>query len=46
MINALPSYTIISNAAVCNTVYNYDVLDRLYASSHTIVVETSTLQNH
>ena len=33
-INTLPSYTSISNAAVGNTVYNQDVSQRFYASSH------------
>ena len=33
-INALPSYTSISNAAIGNTVYNQDVSHRLCASSH------------
>ena len=46
LINVLPSYTSISNAAVGNTVYNYDVSHRLYASSHTIVTEISILKNH
>jgi hypothetical protein len=43
VINTLPSYTSISNAAVGNTVYNEDYSHRLYASSHTIVVEISIL---
>jgi hypothetical protein len=34
VINTLPSYTSISNAAVGNTVYHQDVSHRLYASSH------------
>jgi hypothetical protein len=40
-ITTLPSYTSIPNAAVGNTVYNYDVSHRLYASSRTTVVEIS-----
>jgi len=43
VINALASYTSISNVTVGNTVYNYDVSHRLYSSSRTIVVETSIL---
>ena len=43
VINTLLSYTSIANAAFGNTVYNYDVSRRLYASSHTIVVEISVL---
>ena len=46
LINALPSYTGISNAAVGNTVYNCDVSRRLYASSRTMVTEISILKNH
>jgi hypothetical protein len=38
VINTLPSYTSISNAAVGNTIYNYDVSHRFYASSHVIVI--------
>ena len=41
VINTLPSYTSISNAAVGNTIYNEDISHRSYASSHTIVVEIS-----
>ena len=41
VINTLPSYTGISNAAFGNTIHNYDVSRRFYASSHTIVVEIS-----
>jgi predicted transcriptional regulator len=37
VINTLPRYTSISNAAVRNTVYNYDISPRFYASSHTRV---------
>jgi hypothetical protein len=37
VINALPSYTSISNAAVGNTVYNYDVSHRFYAVLTTVV---------
>jgi len=43
VIITLPSYTSISNAAVGNTVYNYDVSHRFYASSHIIVAEISIL---
>jgi hypothetical protein len=32
VINPLPSYTSISNAAAGNTIYNYDVSRRFYAS--------------
>jgi hypothetical protein len=32
VINTLPSYTSISNAAVGNTIYNEDVSHRFYAS--------------
>jgi len=39
VINTLPSYTSISNAAVGNTIYNWDVSQRFYASSHINVVE-------
>jgi hypothetical protein len=46
LINALPSYTSISNAGVGNAVYSYNVSHRLYASSHTIVTEISILKNH
>jgi len=42
-INILPSYTGISNAALCNTLYNYDVSHRLYVNSTNIVVEISIL---
>ena len=45
VINTLPSYTSISNAALGNTVYNQDISHRLYASSHNIVVEISVLEN-
>ena len=41
VINTLPSYTSISNAAVGNTIYNYDVSHRFYTSSHIIVVDIS-----
>jgi len=41
--NTLPSYTSISNAAVRKTVYNQDVSQRIYTSSHIIVVEISIL---
>ena len=44
MINILPSYTSISNAAVGNTNYNKDVSHRFYASSHIIDVEISILK--
>jgi len=43
VISTLPSHTSISNAAVGNTIYNYDVSHRLYGSSHIIVVEISIL---
>jgi hypothetical protein len=43
VINTLPSFTINSNAAVSNTIYNYDVSHRFYASSHIIVFEISML---
>jgi len=43
VINTLPSYTSISNAAVGNTVYSYDVSHSYYASSHIIVAEISIL---
>jgi hypothetical protein len=46
VINALPSYTSISIAAVDNTVYNYDVSHRLNAGSHTIGVEISILESY
>jgi hypothetical protein len=46
VINTLPSYTSISNAAVGNTVYNQDVSRRLCAISHTTVFEISILWNH
>jgi len=39
VINTLPSYTNISNAAAGNTIYNLDVSHRFYA----IVVEISIL---
>jgi len=39
LINTLPSYTSISNAAVGNTMCNSDVSHRFYASSHIIVIE-------
>ena len=39
VINILPCYTSISNAAVGNTIYNSDVSHRFYASSYIIVVE-------
>ena len=42
VINTLPSYTSISNAAVDNTVYNYAVSHSYYARSHIIAVEIST----
>jgi hypothetical protein len=45
VIDTLPSYTSISNAAVGNTIYNQDISHTLYASSHVIVVEKSVLQN-
>jgi len=38
VVNALPHYTSISNAAVGNTMYNSDFSHRLYAGSHNIVV--------
>ena len=41
VVNTLPSYTTISNAAVGNTIYNKDVSHKFYASSHIIVVELS-----
>jgi len=41
--NTLPSYTSISNAAVGNRICNQGVSQRLYASSHIIVVEISIL---
>jgi len=43
VINNLPSYTSILNAAVGNTIYNKDVPDMFYASSHIIFVEISIL---
>ena len=43
VISTLPSYTSISNAAVGNTIYNYDISHRFNASSHIIVVEISIL---
>jgi hypothetical protein len=43
IILGLPSFTNMSNAAVGNTVYNYDVSHRFYASSRIIVVEISIL---
>jgi hypothetical protein len=43
VINTLPSYTSISNAAVGNIIYNQDVSQRLYGSSHIIAVEISAL---
>ena len=43
VINTLPSYTSISNAAVSNTIYSLDAAHRFYASSHITVVETSIL---
>ena len=43
VINTLPSYTSVSNAAVGNTVYNEDVSHRFYASSRITVVEISIL---
>jgi len=43
VINTLPSYTSISNAAFGNTIYNKDVSHRFYASSYAIVVEISIL---
>jgi len=46
LINALPSYTSISNEAFGNAVYNYDVSHRLYARSHNVVTEISILKNH
>jgi len=39
VINTLPSHTSISNAAVGNTVYSYDVSHRFYARYHIIVLE-------
>jgi len=36
VINTLLRYTSISNAAVGNTIYNYDVSHRFYASSHVV----------
>jgi hypothetical protein len=39
VINTLPSYASISNAAVGTAVYNQGVSHRFYASSHIIVVE-------
>jgi len=43
VINNLPSYISISNAAVGNTMYNRDVADRFYASSQSLVFEISIL---
>jgi hypothetical protein len=43
VVNTLPSYTSISNAAVGNTIYNQDVSHRFYASSDTIAAEISIL---
>jgi hypothetical protein len=43
VINTLPSYTSISNAAVGNAIYISDVSRRFYARSHIIVVEISIL---
>jgi hypothetical protein len=40
VINTLSSYTSISNAAVGNTIYSYNVSHRFYAGSHILVVET------
>jgi hypothetical protein len=39
----LPSYVSMSNAAVGNTVYNYNASHRFYVSSHSIVLEISVL---
>jgi predicted transcriptional regulator len=41
VINTLPSYTSISDAAVGNTVYNYDVSHRFYAQSLNQYVDSS-----
>ena len=43
VINTLPSYTVISNAAAGNTIYNLDVSRGFYASTHIMVVEISVL---
>jgi len=43
VINNLSIYTSISNTAVGNTIYNYDVSHRFYASSHIMAVEISIL---
>ena len=43
VINTLPSYTSITNAAVGDTVYNYDFSRSFYVSSRILVVEISML---
>jgi len=39
----LPNYTNVSKAAVGNTIYNYDVSHRFYASSHIIPLNVNII---